>query len=42
MCDLEKVGTVRKLYFMLMHDFDKISVEWRNLTLDILALRKLL
>ena len=37
MYELEKVGTVCKLCFMLMHVFSRISVEWRNLTMDILA-----
>ena len=33
-CELEKVGTVCKLCFMLMRDFGRIGVEWRNLTMD--------
>ena len=41
-CELEKVGTVCKLCFMLMRVFDRISVEWRSLTMDILAYRALL
>ena len=41
-CVLEKVGTVCKLYFMLMHVFGRIRVEWRNLTMDILAIRAVL
>ena len=41
-CELEKVGTVCKLCFMLMHVFGRISVEWRSLTIDILANRALL
>ena len=41
-CELEKVGTVYKLCLMLMHVFGRISVEWRNLTMDILAYRALL
>ena len=41
-CELEKVGTVCKLCFMLMLVFGRISVEWRNLTMDILAYRALL
>ena len=40
--ELEKVQTVCKLCFMLMHSFSKISVEWRNLTFDILAYRAVL
>ena len=40
-CELERVGTVCKLCFMLMHVFRRISVEWRNLTMDILAYRAL-
>ena len=40
-CELEKVGTVCKLYFMLMHVFGRISVEWRNLTMGILAYQAL-
>ena len=42
MCELEKVGTVCKLCFMLMHVFGRISVEWRNLAMDISAYRALL
>ena len=34
--------TVCKLCFMLMHVFGRIGVEWRNLTMDILAYRALL
>ena len=41
-CELEKVGTVCKLCFMLMRVFGRIRVEWRNLTMDILAYRALL
>ena len=41
-CELEKVGTVCNLYFMLMRVFGRISVEWRSLTMDILAYRALL
>ena len=41
-CELEKVRTVWKLYFMLMHIFDRISVEWPNLTMDILAYQAVL
>ena len=41
-CELEKVGTVCKLCIMLMRVFGRISVEWRNLTMDILAYRALL
>ena len=41
-CELEKVGTVCKLGFMLMRVFGRISVEWRSLTIDILAYRALL
>ena len=41
-CELEKVGTACKLCFMLMHVIGRISVEWRNLTMDILAYRALL
>ena len=41
-CELETVGTVCKLCFMLMHVFGRISVEWRNLTMCILAYRALL
>ena len=41
-CELEKVGTVCKLCFMLMHVFGRISVDWRNSTMDILAYRALL
>ena len=41
-CELEKVGTVCKLCFMLMRVFGRISVEWHNLTMDILAYRALL
>ena len=41
-CELEKIGIVCKLCFMLMHVFDRISVEWRILTMDILAYRALL
>ena len=40
--ELEKVGTVCKLCFIFMHVFGRISVEWRNLTIDILAYRALL
>ena len=36
-CELEKVGTAYKLRFMLMHVFGRISVEWRSLTMNILA-----
>ena len=39
-CELEKV--VCKVCLMLMHVFGRISVEWRNLTIDILAYRALL
>ena len=42
MCELENVGTVCKACFMLMHVFGRIRVEWRNLTMDILAYRALL
>ena len=31
-----------KLGLMLMHDFGRISVEWRNLTMNILAYRAVL
>ena len=41
-CELEKVRTVCKLCIMLMHVFGRISVEWRNLTMHILAYRALL
>ena len=41
-CELEKVDTICKLCFMLMHVFGRIHVEWRNLTMDILAYRALL
>ena len=41
-CELEKVGTVCKLCFMLKRVFGRISVEWRSLTMDILAYRALL
>ena len=41
-CELEKGGTVCKLCFMLMRVFGRISVEWRYLTMDILAYRALL
>ena len=41
-CEMEEVGTVCKLCFMLMHVFGRISVEWRNLTCDILAYRAVL
>ena len=41
-CELEKVETVCKLCFMLMRVFGRISVEWRNLTMDNLAFRALL
>ena len=41
-CELEKVGTVCKLYFMLMRVFGRISVEWRSLTMDILVYRAIL
>ena len=41
-CELEKVGTVCKLCFMLVRIFGRISVEWSNLTMDILAYRALL
>ena len=34
-CELETVGTVCKLCFMLMRVFGRISVEWRNLTMGI-------
>ena len=34
-CELEKVGTVCKLCLILMHVFGRISVKWRNLTMDI-------
>ena len=34
-CGLEKVEIVCKLCFMLMHVFGRISVEWRNLMMDI-------
>ena len=40
--ELEKVGAVCKLCFMLMRVFGRTSVEWRNLTMDILAYRALL
>ena len=40
--ELEKVGTVCKLCFMLMHIFSRISVDWHNLTMDILADRSVL
>ena len=40
--EFEKVRTVCKLCFMLMHVFGRISVEWRNLTFDILAYRAVL
>ena len=36
-CELEKVRNVCKFCFMLMHVFGRISVEWCNLTMDILA-----
>ena len=41
-CELEKIGTVCKLSFMLMHFIGRISVERRNSTMDILACRALL
>ena len=41
-CELERVGTVCKLCFMLMHVFGRISVEWRDLTIDILSYRAVL
>ena len=41
-CELEKVETVCKLCFMLMRVFGRISVEWRNLTMDNLTFRALL
>ena len=41
-CESEKVGTVCKLCFMLMHVFGRIGVEWRNFTMDILTYRALL
>ena len=41
-CELEKVETVCKLCFMLMRVFGRTSVEWRNLTIDILAYRAFL
>ena len=40
-CELEKVGTVCKLCFMLKHVFGRISVEWRSLAMDIVAYRGL-
>ena len=39
-CEIENVGTVCKLCFMLM--IGRISVKWGNLTMDILAYRALL
>ena len=41
-CELEKVGTVCKLCFMLMHVCGKIIVKWRDLTMDILAYRRVM
>ena len=41
-CEFEKVGTACKLCFMLVHVFSRISVEWRNLTMNILAYRAVL
>ena len=41
-CILEKVGTVCNLCFILMHVFGRIIVDWRNLTMDILAYRAVL
>ena len=38
----KKVGIVNKLCSMLMHVFVRIGVEWRNLTVDILAYRAIL
>ena len=35
-------GTMCKLRFMLMHVFGRISVEWRNLTMNTLAYRAVL
>ena len=42
MYELEKVGTVCKLCCMLIHVFGRIIVEWRNLTMNILAYRAIL
>ena len=36
-CVLERVGTVCRLYFILMHVFGTISIEWRNLTMNTLS-----
>ena len=33
-CEMEKIGTVCKLYFMLMYVFGRIRVEKRNLTMN--------
>ena len=41
-CELQKVGTVCKLDFYVDACFRKISVEWRYLTLKILAYRAVL
>ena len=41
-CEFEKVGTVCNLCFMLMHVFGRISVEWRNLTINSFAYRAVL
>ena len=41
-CELEKVGTASKLCFMLMHVICRISVEWHNLTMEVLVYRAIL
>ena len=38
-CESEKVGILSKLCFMSIYVFGRISVEWRNLTMNILAYR---
>ena len=38
-CKLEKIGNVCKLCLMLMHVFGRNSVEWRSMTMGILAYR---
>ena len=41
-CNMNKVGTVCKSCFMLMHVFGRISVVLHNLTMYILAYRAVL
>ena len=41
-CNLERVGTLCNLCFIMMLVFGRISVEWRNWTMTFLAYRAVL